>query len=489
MNLPFVVDIAIGLMFTYLTLSLLSSEIQELLTTLLQWRAQHLKNSISILLSSGQMSSDIQQITALTERLYANPFINSLNQEAKGKLARGFRKVAQSVTSKYYELLDAENPFRFQDSAPSYIPAEAFANSLITTFKLPEIGRAIAHSRLEEFKQKQIKDILGSIDAVELSEASKNLAKQELELMDVDWDKTIVDFKSQRSDFPQTIDRFSKRLEKYINNCQLYIEQSEQYLNVFIYRIQSIQDGIYGESERPALAKSLKPSINEVVDLIYNKAQVYDEFSNAVKDAQSPTHEGVRQLIETLPDLPTPVRNSLVVLGERIKTQKETIETEIFELQTQIETWFDSSMTRASGVYKRNARGIAILLGLMLAVSANADSLYIVSNLSRSSVVRTAISENARQLTAPNTQLTPQDFRNLAQNIEQSRVTDLPLGWNASIVSDQTRAEAAWGIRYLKRIIGWTVSGIAISMGASFWYDLLNKVVNVRNAGSSLSKK
>ncbi|MGB5900091.1 MAG: hypothetical protein WBG66_18015 [Geitlerinemataceae cyanobacterium] len=197
----------------------------------------------------------------------------------------------------------------------------------------------------------------------------------------------------------------------------------------------------------------------------------------------------MRQLIETLPDLPTPVRNSLVVLGERIKTQKETIETEIFELQTQIETWFDSSMTRASGVYKRNARGIAILLGLMLAVSANADSLYIVSNLSRSSVVRTAISENARQLTAPNTQLTPQDFRNLAQNIEQSRVTDLPLGWNASIVSDQTRAEAAWGIRYLKRIIGWTVSGIAISMGASFWYDLLNKVVNVRNAGSSLSKK
>ncbi|MGB5899841.1 MAG: hypothetical protein WBG66_16725, partial [Geitlerinemataceae cyanobacterium] len=150
MNLPFVVDIAIGLMFTYLTLSLLSSEIQELITTLLQWRAQHLKNSISILLSSGQMSSDIKQITALTERLYANPFINSLNQEAKGKLARGFRKVAQSVTSKYYDLLDADNPFRFQDSAPSYIPAEAFANSLITTFKLPEIGRAIAHSRLEE---------------------------------------------------------------------------------------------------------------------------------------------------------------------------------------------------------------------------------------------------------------------------------------------------------------------------------------------------
>jgi hypothetical protein len=489
MNLPFVVDIAIGLMFTYLTLSLLSSEIQELITTLLQWRAQHLKNSIQVLLSSGQMSSDVQEITALTERLYANPFINSLNQEAKGKLALGFRKISNSVTSGYYQLFDAENPFKAKDSAPSYIPAEAFANSLITTFKLPELGRAIAHSRLQEFKQKQLKDVLGAIEAVELGEASKTLAKQELDLMDLDWDKTILDFKSQRSDFAETIDRFSKRLDKYISNCQLYIEQTEQYLNVFIYRIQAIQDGIYGESERPALAKSLKPSINEVVDLIYNKAQVYEELSQAVKDTESPSHDGVRQLLETMPPLPTPVRNSLVALGDRIKTQKENIETEIFELQAQIENWFDSSMTRASGVYKRNARGIAILIGIAIAMAANADSLYIVSNLSRSSVVRTAISENARQLAVPNTQLTPDSIREIAQGIEQSRVTDLPLGWNFSIVEEQTQAEKAWGIRYLKRIIGWLISGIAISMGASFWYDLLGKVVNVRNAGSSLSKK
>jgi hypothetical protein len=32
-------------------------------------------------------------------------------------------------------------------------------------------------------------------------------------------------------------------------------------------------------------------------------------------------------------------------------------------------------------------------------------------------------------------------------------------------------------------LAGWLVSGIAISMGASFWFDLLSKVVNVRNAG------
>jgi hypothetical protein len=35
----------------------------------------------------------------------------------------------------------------------------------------------------------------------------------------------------------------------------------------------------------------------------------------------------------------------------------------------------------------------------------------------------------------------------------------------------------------LRMISGWVVSGLAIAMGAPFWFDLLGKVVNVRNSG------
>ena len=48
MNLLFILDIALGLVFTYLILSLLASEILELIATLLQWRAAHLRKSIEI---------------------------------------------------------------------------------------------------------------------------------------------------------------------------------------------------------------------------------------------------------------------------------------------------------------------------------------------------------------------------------------------------------------------------------------------------------
>ena len=50
LGLSVIVDITISLIVIYFALSLLSSEIQELLTTLLQWRAVHLKQSIEGLL-------------------------------------------------------------------------------------------------------------------------------------------------------------------------------------------------------------------------------------------------------------------------------------------------------------------------------------------------------------------------------------------------------------------------------------------------------
>ncbi len=39
----------------------------------------------------------------------------------------------------------------------------------------------------------------------------------------------------------------------------------------------------------------------------------------------------------------------------------------------------------------------------------------------------------------------------------------------------------------LKAILGWMVTAIAISMGANFWFDLLGKVINVRNTGGKPS--
>jgi hypothetical protein len=38
---------------------------------------------------------------------------------------------------------------------------------------------------------------------------------------------------------------------------------------------------------------------------------------------------------------------------------------------------------------------------------------------------------------------------------------------------------------WLLRILGWLISIAAISLGAPFWFDTLNKFINIRSAGKS----
>jgi hypothetical protein len=49
------------------------------------------------------------------------------------------------------------------------------------------------------------------------------------------------------------------------------------------------------------------------------------------------------------------------------------------------------------------------------------------------------------------------------------------LGWSG--VTDWNHT-AVW----VTRLAGWTVTVVAVSLGAPFWFDMLNKIVNVRLA-------
>ena len=45
-----------------------------------------------------------------------------------------------------------------------------------------------------------------------------------------------------------------------------------------------------------------------------------------------------------------------------------------------------------------------------------------------------------------------------------------------------THVQRGWG--WVKQCFGWIISGVAISMGAPFWFELLSKVVDIKNTGA-----
>jgi hypothetical protein len=537
MSLPLVIDIALGVIFIYLILSLLASEIHELLTTVMQWRADHLKRSIHLMLDGGspaksdrssqtaEIDRAVQSTTTLTDRLYNHPLINTLNHEATGQMAVLMRKLSGGLVRGCYGLsamlysvfgrilakdgTKPHNPFAHQASAPSYIPADTFAQTVIETFELSKIGRLVTLSRLEEFKRQQLKEILRQVKHLALQE-SHDLATDRLRQIARDYEQVMLSFAEGKMPLYVVINQMGQTLAGLVQYCETFISLDDAARPYFLYQLSYLHDKYYREADKPALIASLKPDLHEILTLVRDKQELLQELRDTITDTDSQVYQSFNAVLRNLPELPPSLQNSLKAIATNVKQRSNDLEEDLQALQGEIESWFDKSMTRASGVYKRNSRGIAILIGFLIAVATNADTLFIVDSLSRDSVLRATVSEFATSQVQSQMQsaeqsssqegsegvnsATPEqlsaELDAIKDNVRQSLDdVSLPLGWDESML--QLQAEDEWTVPmtevelpWVKRLAGWSISAIAISMGASFWYDLLRKVLGLKVGNS-----
>ncbi len=62
----------------------------------------------------------------------------------------------------------------------------------------------------------------------------------------------------------------------------------------------------------------------------------------------------------------------------------------------------------------------------------------------------------------------------------------LGLGWDASLSQQLQNSRYAEGnsmLFFIRKFFGWLITALAISLGAPFWFDMLQKVISIRNAG------
>jgi hypothetical protein len=155
---------------------------------------------------------------------------------------------------------------------------------------------------------------------------------------------------------------------------------------------------------------------------------------------------------------------------------------DIEKLEGKLATWFDDSMERVSGWYKRRSQIIVAALAIGIVGALNADTLTLIKALEvdpglRDQVVQAAVAEAKSDETL--TQDLPQVQRSLAQ-------LDLPLrGWIArSDTLDDPREAPDWGWSLPYKFVGLALTAAAVSLGAPFWFDLLKRAVNLRSGGS-----
>jgi len=460
MNLPVIIDIIIGLVFIYLTLSLLASEIQELIATVLQWRAEHLKKSIEMLISGGSEGAkdpmELQRIGQLADAIYANPIIKGLNQGAKGVLPEGFRSITHRLGHFLLRMTGTKNVFGKKLSGPSYIPADSFSASVLDTLNISSLMRSISKARLERFKDLQLAQI-----------------------------QVIEDYKNDLGSLNNSLDRMSEKLGFYINDSQVYLPETELGGREFQRQMAFVKASFDSEFERAALRAQLQPSLSNLLNTVRKVRKTQDTVAEIMEEKEdSPIY---KQIQETLDSMPESLKRSLYILAERAEKGDGDIQEQLQRFQKEIEIWFDQSMQRASGVYKRNARGVAILLGTAIAIAANADSIHIVNRLSKDSMLRSTVNLYAKQLVEKNANTKLDNLTNLTKVQNQvDRALDnvaLPFGWSEP---NRLETDAQGKLLFpalMAKLFGWILSGVAISMGAGFWFEALNKIINIRNAG------
>jgi hypothetical protein len=175
--------------------------------------------------------------------------------------------------------------------------------------------------------------------------------------------------------------------------------------------------------------------------------------------------------------------------------------------QERLEAWYEQSMNRVTGWYKRTSQIRIYVLAAAVTLFMNADSLKILKTLWNNPTMSAVLVENAKerlQKGRPDAEGQPMVTYDNPDDPTASTPTAIPekdvitaqekqllgqvTGWQGDWITDWPHPKDAgffsW-IAYLlkERFGGWLITILAVSLGAPFWFDTLSRFMNVRSAG------
>ncbi len=203
-------------------------------------------------------------------------------------------------------------------------------------------------------------------------------------------------------------------------------------------------------------------------------------------------------------------RNILLGFYERSKGDLQVF-------QKHIETFYNDAMDRAAGVYVRSTKKALLVISIIIAVALNADTINIAKKLWSD--------QGALKLTADNINKTIKEFNetnkanidlkdikfdgekliivkkdsSVMKNNDSIHVINtvkevnntviylqnagVPIGWTKENIPQIQKGFCKNLWNWITKLFGIFLSAIALSLGAPFWFDLLNKIVNLRATG------
>ncbi len=161
------------------------------------------------------------------------------------------------------------------------------------------------------------------------------------------------------------------------------------------------------------------------------------------------------------------------------------------KLKKNITTWFDSSMQRVSGWYRRKVETIILVIAILVSFVVGIDSILVAKTLWANPALRAmavAAAEKAVNDPPPGlpTQPPAQGSQPAARSLDQV-AGDMKTLQTQLDALELPRVPYIWGDNFvdwlMAHFFGFIITSVALSLGAPFWFDLLNKLVSLRSSG------
>jgi hypothetical protein len=313
----------------------------------------------------------------------------------------------------------------------------------------------------------------------------------------------------------------------------------ELFLSIFKSRASMLENWLKQIFNLPALDSEGKPLNMSVGEAIMNHCMVTalskkgkstsyidsENFVSALLDKITIAPSGVNNMVEfppaNLAGYITAIQNSTVLSGELKRTilifaneasqaaaARSTasaitapVVSELELFRDRLEKWFNTNADRLTGTFKRTkALPLTIIIAVIMVISLNMDSIqiskYLYNNQAAAKeLATTAMNTFQNYKNQIDKVLKKDSFNNsanastiselnartlqLKKDMDNLHALDLPIGWKAANVKD----EQTFMDYFVKHLAGWLATILAIMMGAPFWFDILNKISNLRGAG------
>jgi len=165
------------------------------------------------------------------------------------------------------------------------------------------------------------------------------------------------------------------------------------------------------------------------------------------------------------------------------------------EFRKAVETHFNGVMDRASGWFKRYAQNVALAVAAVLVIGANVDTVNLVTSLASNPTAGAKMVEIVeQQLVAAKTIEEQAETGQAEGGITVEQAKKQSEAARAALDRAASSMESA-GLRfgwkdypkafseYCTKIAGLLASILAISLGAPFWFDMLQRIMQVRSSG------